>query len=307
MRSYPRWIVISFFILLASGQIVAQKFSIRGRVIDGETQLPLDSVEIYCFGKGYMKYSAQITDSHGNFSFDELPNGRYSLHVYRDDYKDATYIARIKDSSVTLDITIYSVRSRTQPYKNDIAEEDIYHGAFAILFSSVKDDVAKKTIKGQLSFEWTYSFKRKLTRFDQAGIELTPIKLYWCPLKNDTIITKEVYDKEKYFAYYISIFAYNRLFLTKQKKTGNPGFFLDTGIGYELPAIFEYRYNDGSGHKGKQTGIHNYKEVSGLLRLGFDVFSIKATYRFFDILKNDFPQPPRLRIGIEFNFPERYM
>lgn len=281
-----------------------QNYQISGTIVNADTKQPIDSAVIYIFGKGYLKFTHIITDSTGQFQFDSLSAGRYNFHLYHDYYKTGQKMIEITDSSVHCRLDMFHIDSSGVSHIDDIAYEDNYHGGFAVNFYNPN---INSEFKSSFNIEYIYSFKKKVTSFDQIGLDLIPIKLVWNKLNNDTLITTEKYKSERYFGYYLSAFAYNRFIINKQRKTGYPGLFLDLGVGYELPLYFKYSYKPDSDNKTITGNIHKMNKFVGLVRLGFDAVSIKATYRFLDILKDNYPEPPKFKIGIELNFPKRYM
>ena len=301
--AYRAFITILMFFSISSLSY-SQNYRITGTIVNGDTKQPIDSAVVYLFGKGYLEYTHWVTDSTGKFLFDGLGTGRYNLHFYHDTYKSGQKMIRITDSSVYFQLYMFHVDSSGVSRVDDIAYEDNYHGGFAVNFYN--PDISPE-FKSSFNIEYIYSFKKKVTTYDQIGLDLIPIKLVWHNLNRDTTIANEKYKAERYFGYYLSAFVYNRLIINKQRKTGFPGLFLDLGVGYEFPLYFRYMYKIDSDHKTTMSRIHRMNEFVGMARLGFDVISIKATYRFSDIIKNNYPEPPKFKIGIEFNFPNRYI
>lgn len=146
------------------------------------------------------------------------------------------------------------------------------------------------------------AYKVKVSNFDQIGVEITPLSLVWHQFDTDNQGGTELKENEKYFGAYFTLGVFNRLIISKRKKTGTLGSFLDVGIAYELPYLYRYSYLTESNHKHLIKKIHKRNEFSTWLRVGYDIFSLKASYRLTNIMKEGFLSPPRLKIGVEFGF-----
>jgi hypothetical protein len=299
-------LLISFLQLQAAN---GQHFSISGKVYDSASRLPLDSAVVNIFNSARMFQATRYTDTSGYFMVDSLPPSKYEVYVMRRSFRVYQNDVAVADSSHYLTPYLYKENQDWHPrdsFIEDIAAEDIVHAGIAVSFYNPPLNAGPGLFKSSFNTEWISCYKTKLTRYSQLGFEFSPFKLAWHYLDKDTINTSQIFKNEKYFAYYVNAFVFGRLFITKQKKNGYPGLFIDLGGGYDLPIFFRYSYFPEKSHKAVVKNIHNFQEVSAMFRLGFDLVTVKATYRFFDILKNDFTQPPKLKIGLEIQVGDRY-
>jgi hypothetical protein len=74
-------------------------------------------------------------------------------------------------------------------------------------------------------------------------------------------------------------------------------FALDLGAKYNLPLYFRHAYNYEK-RLFNTRGLHQFKNFSALARLSYKAVGITCEYRIFDYVKGDFPEPPRLKLGI---------
>ncbi len=103
-----RLIIVVFFILLASGAVIAQqKGQIAGTVIDHGK--PVSSVEVHLFPK-HGQAQTTMSDEAGHFFFNELLSGKYEVSIPRATVRvGATIEIRSGEiKHVQLDMTIYS-------------------------------------------------------------------------------------------------------------------------------------------------------------------------------------------------------
>ncbi len=122
-------------------------------------------------------------------------------------------------------------------------------------------------------------------------------------MNSDTSIVKTSHGKERYFEASTNIGAYLRFVLSSAGKIGHRGAFVDVGAYYSLPYYFSYTYFTSDHIKTSQNKIHKFNDFQAMLRMGFYWGSIRANYRFMDVMKHDFIEPPKLTLAIEFNIP----
>jgi hypothetical protein len=125
-------------------------------------------------------------------------------------------------------------------------------------------------------------------------------------MNSDTSIVSIAHDKERYFEASTNVGIYTRFIITTAGTIGHRGLFLDIGANYSLPYYFSYTYFTEDHIKTSQNKIHKFNDFQAMMRLGFYWGSIRATYRFTDVMKDDFVESPKLTMGVEFNIPAWY-
>lgn len=295
--------LLIFIFLLGSSQLsFSQTYKISGRIIDGNTEAGLDSVYLNFFIKEYKEWKWVETDPNGYFEFDSLVPGKHNLQIRRESYKTRHMLIEITDHSITEDVKIYRKGSPVDLAVEDLAFADIQHMGFAWTFYNPPHRSKSELFSSSVKFELFSAYKAKISNVNQVGIEISPLSLVWHQFDTDNQGGTELKENEKYFGAYFTLGVFHRLILSKRKKKGTLGSFLDLGIAYELPYLFRYSYLTGTNHKHLLKNIHKRNEFSTCLRLGFDIFSLKASYRLSNIMKAGYLSPPKLKIGVEFGF-----
>lgn len=94
-----KFVLLTCFVILLSivakatppgnGEENAKKSDVAGGVIHQETKKPLMNVSITAYST-YKKEKVVLTNSHGNFSFDDLKPGNYKFVFEKEGYKKVT-------------------------------------------------------------------------------------------------------------------------------------------------------------------------------------------------------------------------
>lgn len=102
---YPYYLLsalLTFFSLISSAQSLQ---NIRGKIVDSETQYPIAGCHIRLYQKGDF-VEGKTTDIDGNFSFTQVPTGRYELSVaflgYEPFYTDNLVVSSGKETLLNL-------------------------------------------------------------------------------------------------------------------------------------------------------------------------------------------------------------
>jgi len=96
--------ILSFvFFLSLSFTLLAAPSTIKGTVIDGGTQAPLDFVNVALFKTGSEKpIKGVISDKNGIFSFSSISEGKYTIKLSFVGYKTTTQELTLNGTSVNL-------------------------------------------------------------------------------------------------------------------------------------------------------------------------------------------------------------
>ena len=112
----------------------------------------------------------------------------------------------------------------------------------------------------------------------------------------------EPVEKEKYFYWKASLGPTMRLFITKPPN--KYGLFIDLSAFYNLPIRFRYVAVDGNTTITDKS-IHQFTDFSGFMRIGINNWlSFTGEYRLSNFLKSNYPEMPRLQLGIDFMFQD---
>ncbi len=269
---------------------------ITGQIIEKESKKPIRCVwvEVNHEELDTIVYS----DSLGFFSFTPLFDGKYylSFKSVSHDFLLITVIADTVKNPIIVEMEPFEYNDPIM----DLAKQDQFGlTLIAISFlpyqSFVNDDFHRTFY---LSF-YAFDNRMKLASFDQLGISWSLLNFQWNRFANPV----EGYDR--YFSFNGSLFLYNRFLITKQKKRGQRGLFMDIGAGYRLPYYFSHSHFYDKNLKKNTREIHyrnvvKYNDFEAMMRLGYGFVNLFATYRFTSIIKSPYTiEPAKWNIGIE--------
>lgn len=286
-------LVLFFLMSLFSGY---SQSVITGKIIEKGSKEPIRCV--------WVKVSHDesdttvYSDSLGYFSFTPQFDGKYhlSFQTVSHDFLSVAIIADTVRNPINVEMEPYQYNEPIE----DLAKQDQFGLTFiAISFlpyqSFVNDDFHRTFY---LSF-YVFDHRMKLASFDQLGISWSLLNFQWNRFANPV----EGYDR--YFSFNGSLFLYNRFLITKQKKRGQRGLFMDLGAGYRLPFYFSHShfYDKNLKKNTRETHYQNvvkYNDFEAMVRLGYGFVNLFGTYRFTSIIKNPYTiEPAKWNIGIE--------
>jgi len=155
----------------------------------------------------------------------------------------------------------------------------------------------------QFSFSYLSGENYLLSKNIEIGIK-GGTSFSYADFKNDTSFTALTNVKrERYFSWDVLIEPTMRFSTNNRRDYNTKGLFLEFGARYHLPLLFRHVYvaND---KKYTTSRLHQFNNVSGLVRVGYANFALMAQYRFFDFVKGIYPELPRLNVGISFVFTD---
>lgn len=157
-----------------------------------------------------------------------------------------------------------------------LPEADRPHNAFVgSIFAGFDQPLGKSPI----TWGMEYSFEYNQANYGNVDLN-APLVLY----------------QKQHISNFNMSFALHTGILIKNKK------FLNVGIRYHLPLVARYvQVNDQN--KTKFKGIHNFNDVRFFARIGFLQGFVFAEYRPVTFLKADYPDIPKLNLGICFQLP----
>lgn len=288
-----------FLSLIISNGLWAQT-QITCRVLDYDTHLPVSNVEVYLYAYEGDLDTTVYTDHNGRFTFRSYYG--YDFDISKTGY--LTYTGNVEDDSILTDTVFYIYSNNSESYKlKDIASDDVFDMSIGFDLFSPDLSASDDKFKSVFSFYYAYEVKTKIANNFQLGFRYEPIKMKWMTMNSDTLLTSIPHQKERYFQASGGLDFYLRYIFNVQGLRNYRGAFMDVGAGYSLPYYFSYTYFTEDHLKTVRNHIHNFKDFSAMVRIGYYIGSIKATYRFTDIMKDDFIQPPKFTLGLEFNIP----
>ena len=288
-----------FILIIVASSIMNAQYKISGKVIDIDTGEPVQCADIYLWGDDIDMETMTAAD--GSYELSDLDYGDYTIQVdayyYRQDWADIT----VENESVIKDFSIYSFDSPSYTIE-DIASYDAFDISSGISFYSpalIDDD---KNFASNITIDiYSYESKFKLANRTQMGFKLCPLKLQWTKFSDP----EDGFDKERYFGAYAAFGMYFRFIPTLIGKDKHRGMFIDIGGTYNIPYYYAHAgiSSDNEYQRTVTRHIHKLNEFEAMARIGFSWFAVKATYRFTDVLKDNFFETPKLQLGIDLFLP----
>ena len=294
--------------ILLIPSLAKAQYTFEGTVVDIDTKQPIACANIWIwYSSDEVDLDTNIrTNTEGYFKLviedDNATDVIISFEINKDGYRTLKKKCDNQGGKHPKVYELYSYDSDN--YKiEDIAKSDYFDLTFGFdLYSPSMDDSDDK-FKSVFSFNYGYEGKAKLTNRMQLGFRYVPLKVKWMAMNSDTSIVTIAHDKERYFEASTSFGIYTRFIFSTAGAIGHRGLFLDVGANYSLPYYFSYTYFTEDHIKTSQNKIRKFNDFQAMMRLGFYWGSIRATYRFTDVMKDDFVESPKLTLGVEFNIP----
>lgn len=289
---------LSLLILCVPVSINAQ-YRITGTVTDFDTKEPIQCATISLWADDVDIETR--TDADGKFIIELDHNDEYEMYITADYYRSEEALVVFDNDFVVFDFELYSYESENYRI-DDVASFDVFSTGAGISFFSPTLVDSDKDFSSNITMEtFYYDFRARMADRIQLGFKYSPLKLQWSRFAEPD----SIYSKERYFSVSAALSMYVRFIATTKKSTGGTGMFIDLGATYSIPYYYAH-VGISADNKYQKTSIrhiHKLNDFEAMVRLGYSWGAIKATYRFTDILKNNYVQPPRLQIGIDLFIP----
>ncbi|MGM0648134.1 MAG: carboxypeptidase-like regulatory domain-containing protein [Bacteroidota bacterium] len=291
------------FLLLMAPFVLFSQGTLNGKVSEQSTKNPIPCCEVKLFNNNheFMTFSNQ----NGEYSFQGVPVGTYKLRCFRNDYFSYQETFTLCDDSMVINITLDSIIYLDG--SNDSVEvNDWFDYTFGIdLYYYTPGN---KLFKNNLSMQpFNVEFRRLLTDQMQWGLLVIPLELGFHNFKNPEVnpiikpaVLDEFHNKKNYRNVSAGITFYIRRILA-ENNFGTALYYIDLGLGYKIPYTYKLNYLNDANSKVTINGIHKFNQFDFMMRLGFDIFAIKANIRITDHLS--YKQIPRYSLGLEMSVP----
>lgn len=298
-QRFMRILVLCFILIIIIFSTNFAQNSLKGKIIDFDTKNPVPCAQISLWGD---VDADTVTNSDGEFMFENLEEGEYTIYINHNNYNSTDEDIEIKSGLNKYEKAIYSYDSDSF-YIQDLAAEDIFDiGTFTLFFNPTMKNFDRNFTSGYPIVLYNLEPKFRINDIQQIGLRFSLFELNWLKFNDNVSITTNANIKERYFSISGSAFIYNRFLITTEE-TGGRGLFFDLGAGYKIPYYYAYTYLTDDFTKTTTKKINNYNDFEAMARIGYSWVAILATYRFNDNLKTGYIQPPNLNIGFEFLIP----
>lgn len=284
-----------FLIVNVISNYALAQYTITGKVIDIDTGEPISCAYVSLWNDTTDIFT--YTDFNGSYSIQVDVNYDFMLAAESFSYQGEIKNVLFDDIDNSQDFHLYAYGSSNNRTK-DVALFDILSIGVGMNLYSPPIETNDKEFSSNIELEtFFYDFRNKLAKRTQFGVRIVPLKFQWNGLENPSV----GYKKEKYFGTFAALSVYVRYVATVQKSIGIAGLFVDVGAGYAIPYYFAMKsVSSADKYKSVSTRhIHKLNEFEAMLRVGYSWCAIKATYRFTDVLKDNYIETPKLRFGIE--------
>lgn len=228
-------------------------------------------------------------------AFNDLNVGEYNIKIIKDDTLiKRLYKVEVEDGKIT---SYYSYGESIST--NEIADT-IVHELFTTTInylSSLNNPGFNKLINREFRFGFLQGSSFLINKNIELGIK-GGVEFSLTDFKNDTsLLGLTGVRRERYFDWNLSIEPSIRFSTNNRRSYESKGLFVELGTCYHFPLVFRHVYSLNQSRY-TQSRIHNFNNLEGVLRLGYEEFSIMASYRFFNVVKDNFPQLPKLNVGL---------
>lgn len=233
--------------------------------------------------------------------FDSLEVGIYKVEVISYDKVSVTYSPiQIKENEIThIQFSIPGVWSRN-------IYDTIFYEKNELSFNFLTN-LKTNDLSPLINRNYQLGFSRDV--FPNRGKHLSwgilsGSSLSYTDFKNDTsYYSVPNLENERYFSWNIDVSLIGRISFFDMRKDYKNGGYLDLGIGYHFPLLFRHVYSVDN-RKFITNKLHNYKNITPLVRLGYNSFAFTYQYQLYDYVDSSFPQNPKHSIGISLVIDE---
>ncbi len=241
---------------------------------------------------------------------------------YQLDFYDYEFVKTLNVGSYKL--TLITEDSVKQTLKNVLIKEslttDVYFSLPDVSYYNPNDTnitsrsitsahflIGNNFINNNDIFNTYYDFGFKhgavdiLTKHISIGGQIGSSMNYTYFNKSHSLSPLTEFDNEKYYYWNLNFTLLSRLTTFDYKRYGTKGPYLDLGISYNFPLLFRHIITEDN-TKISTKRIHNYNDFSTTARLGYSMFALTLEYRLTNFLKEDYPEQPKIKIGLSIFF-----
>lgn len=233
----------------------------------------------------------------------EMSVGLYDLKSYYKKKGDKILWQTLHDVEILENHTTYiSFEHSWEEYhdwKNDSLDKFDTYMTPGIHYGPFPSIDGTDLIKNHFCLENGMMFLSKFSKYYGLAFNLN-YGYAWTNFSQDiTLSPSGAHQKERYSYLFYGVGLTNRFTFYNQHIADNNGVFIDLGINYTMPILFRYvTVNDNI--RTAERKLHSFNDLQGVVNIGFRDFSISANYRFFDVVKNNYPSLPKLTLGLKF-------
>lgn len=239
---------------------------------------------------------------------DTLPVGTYSVSCYMNQSKDITQtingvqIKRFKITDLTLDLpkpNYYDDRM-----SNDTSITVSNKAVVSMHFLTGNSFVNKNnTFSGYNQIGVKFGMLNEIMKHISFGQQVGSNISYTYFNTTNSLEPSIIKDSEKYTYWNFNYMIFVRLTTFNNKTWNTKGLYLDGGISYNFPLMFRHVMRE-SDTKIVTNKIHRYNDFSAIFRLGYKPISLMFEYRLTNFLDKNYPEQPKMKIGVAFMFAD---
>lgn len=299
MKIY-RFLIITFFIVLSQ----SKAFSQTGELVVNSYYSDLDSIEVKLYDDDSLIVKFILKS---NYDSKEIPIGHYNVVIIiNNTYKNHQSFDNIKieeNCRTEIYINLSDIHYESDHNYNYSIFDQVDETVKALSYTSFHVLLGNNFINQNDNFNTYYDFGFNIGGLFSATKYLSFGAQYGSSISNSyfnksaSLSLNPNLDSEKYLYW-----SFNSTFLTRIKTFNYTrykihGPYLDLGINYNLPLMIRYIVKDGYTRTATKR-IHNFNDFSAMGRFCYSVFALTVDYRLTHVLKNPYPELPRLKIGL---------
>jgi hypothetical protein len=300
MRSRSTLLLLSFFSFV---NLHAQTGRLKLYLERSEYDVRLGSYSWQLRDNDSVAYTGKFLENEDEAARDSVRLGEYTLVILVNETPNVTYPKiKISDNSET-SVSVRVIEPTIEP----ISDDTLYSSNFVVSFyAQYGPKLAAPLDPYPLADMWQVGFTEG--SFFNLGKHFAPgffvgsdfgISRFEKGKGPDSIS----HNWEHYAFWSFDPTVLFRLGLYNMETEEDAGPFLDLGASYNFPIIFRHTTFDGTSRT-MDRGIHQFKDLRAVVRLGYGPVSLQGEYRLTDFILGDYPEMPKLRIGLAIMFNE---
>jgi hypothetical protein len=241
----------------------------------------------------------QKSEYNGTIDFNDLVPGIYKFIVFENNSKVISVhnIEAIADS-VTVVLYQNPTLSRVS-IEETLNEGDVF---LALGFQyGLPGTSGNNFISSSYEYSLGFAFFGSSRGFYSAGF-YSGFGYNYALFEKDTTMYPPASGNKEFYSYLSYQFGFlNRLsfFDSGQKKRGLAA---EVGIFYNLPIFFRHIYREENDQQRVSRKIHKFNDFRAMASIGYAPVSIKFEYRLTNFMKKDFPEIPKMSLGLVLDF-----
>jgi hypothetical protein len=287
------------FLLFAIGVVTSSIFAQGTSKITVNSHNELSENNIFSCELYFRDSLVQKREFNGNIDFVDLLPGIYNFIVFENNTKVISVhnIEAVADS-----ITVVFFQN---PSFSLISVEDTLDEGDVFLVLGFQYGLPGTSVNNFIlnSYEYSFGFAfyASSKRFYNVGF-YSGLGYNYAPFEKDTSMYLPTSGKKEFYSYLSYQFGFLNRFSFFDTEKKNRGLTADLGLLYNLPIFFRHIYHEEADQQLISRKIHKFNDFRAMASVGYAPLCIRVEYRLTNFVKKDFPELPKLTIGLMLEF-----